>query len=154
MGLDPRALRKLQSFLVAAEAACSKGDFPVVAVDTRLTAVEGSAIAAVAAAEPTELAAAVEELLRAIKGAAQPLSKSKANAMRTKGGAERQLEQVCWLDLKTQSANYWRLQTTLKTPALQPPFSTGSNLLSGVLLSVTTSPVPLGPENSLYSIGR
>jgi hypothetical protein len=94
IGLDPRAFRKLQSFLVAADAACSKGDFPVVAVDTRLTAVEGSAIAAVAAAEPADLAAAVEELPRAIKGAAQPLSKRNAKTTRNRGAAERWSDQV------------------------------------------------------------
>ena len=62
-------LKKLHSFLVAAEAACSKGDFPVAAVDARLTAVPGLATAAV----PTLLAAAVPVLLRAAKGAAQPV---------------------------------------------------------------------------------
>lgn len=73
MGLDPRALRKLQSCLVAAEAACSSGDFPVVTVETALTAVLGLATATEAAAVPAELATAVVLLPRAISGAAQPV---------------------------------------------------------------------------------
>lgn len=73
MGLGPKALRKLQSCLVAAEAACSKGDFPVVAVEMALTAVEGFAAATETAAVPAELATLVAELPRASNGAAQPL---------------------------------------------------------------------------------
>ena len=73
IGLDPKALRKLQSCFVAAEAACSNGDLPVVAVDTRLAAVVGLATATVAAAVPAELAAAVEALPIAMSGAAQPV---------------------------------------------------------------------------------
>ncbi len=73
MGLDPRALRKLQSCLVAAEAACSRGDFPVVTVETALTAVLGFATATEAAAVPAELATAVVLLPSAINGAAQPV---------------------------------------------------------------------------------
>ena len=73
MGLDPRALRKLQSCLVAAEAACSSGDFPVVTVETALTAVLGLATATEVAAVPAELATAVAPLPRAISGAAQPV---------------------------------------------------------------------------------
>lgn len=73
MGFGPNAFRKLQSCFVAAEAACSKGDLPVVAVVMALAAVEGFATATVAAAPPTELAAVVAELPRAIKGAAQPV---------------------------------------------------------------------------------
>jgi hypothetical protein len=73
IGLGPRALRKLQSCFVAAEAACSKGDFPVVAVEIALAAVEGFATATDAAAVPAELATPVAELPRASKGAAQPL---------------------------------------------------------------------------------
>jgi len=64
---------------VAAEAACSKGDFPVAAEEARLIAVPGLA----AAAEPTLLAAAVPELLRTAKGAAQAL-KRKIHATETK----------------------------------------------------------------------
>lgn len=75
MGLGPKALRKLQSCLVAAEAACSSGDLPVVAVESRLAAVVGLAIAIEVAAVPAELAAAVVELLKASRGAAQPVVK-------------------------------------------------------------------------------
>ena len=73
IGLGPRALRKLQSCLVAAEAACSKGDFPVVAVETALAAVEGLATATETAAVPAELATLVAEPPRAKRGAAQPV---------------------------------------------------------------------------------
>jgi hypothetical protein len=73
MGLESITLKKLHSFLVAAEAACSKGDFPVAAVEARLAAVLGLATAAV----PTVLAAAVPLLLRIAIGAAQAVSKPK-----------------------------------------------------------------------------
>jgi len=73
IGLDPNAFRKLQSCLVAAEAACSSGDLPVVTVDTALAAVLGFATATVTAALPTELAAVVAELPSAKSGAAQPV---------------------------------------------------------------------------------
>ncbi len=73
MGLGPRALRKLQSCLVAAEAACSKGDFPVVTVEMALAAVEGLAAATETAAVPAELATLVAELPKAKRGAAQPV---------------------------------------------------------------------------------
>lgn len=73
MGLGPKALRKLQSCLVAAEAACSKGDFPVVAVEMALAAVEGFATATETAAVPAELATPVAELPSAKRGAAQPI---------------------------------------------------------------------------------
>ena len=73
IGFDPKAFRKLQSCLVAAEAACSKGDFPVVTVEIALTAVEGLATATDAAAVPAELAAVVAEPPKANSGAAQPL---------------------------------------------------------------------------------
>ena len=56
---------------MAAEAACSKGDFPVAAVETMLVAVIGLATAAVVAAVPTELAAAVPDAPRAARGATQ-----------------------------------------------------------------------------------
>lgn len=69
IGLESIKLKKLHSFLVAAEAACSRGDFPVAADDARLAAVPGLA----AAAAPTLLAAAVLELLSTAIGAAQPL---------------------------------------------------------------------------------
>ena len=67
MGFESITLKKLHSFLVAADAACSKGDLPVAAVEARLTAVPGLATAAV----PTVLAAVVPELLSATNGAAQ-----------------------------------------------------------------------------------
>jgi hypothetical protein len=67
MGFESITLKKLHSFLVAAEAACSKGDLPVAAVEARLAAVLGLATAAV----PTVLAAVVPELLSATNGAAQ-----------------------------------------------------------------------------------
>jgi hypothetical protein len=76
MGLNPKAFKKLQSCLVAADAACSRGDFPVVTVDTALAAVLGLATAADTATVPAELAAAVEALPSvppiATSGAAQP----------------------------------------------------------------------------------
>lgn len=71
IGLESITLKKLHSFLVAAEAACSKGDFPVAAVETRLAAVLGLATAAA----PTVLAAVVPELLSATNGAAQAVKK-------------------------------------------------------------------------------
>ena len=71
MGLESITLKKLHSFLVAAEAACSKGDFPVTTVEARLAAVLGLATAAV----PAVLAAAVPELLSTASGAAQAVSK-------------------------------------------------------------------------------
>lgn len=84
IGLGPRALRKLQSCLVAAEAACSKGDFPVVAVEIALAAVEGLAAATDTAALPAELAAVVAaELPSANKGAAHPV-KLMQSALRPK----------------------------------------------------------------------
>ena len=73
MGLDPSAFRKLQSCLVAAEAACSSGDLPVVTVDTALAAVLGLAAATVTTVAPAELAAVVAELPSAKSGAAQPV---------------------------------------------------------------------------------
>jgi hypothetical protein len=72
MGLDPMTLKKLQSFLVAADVACSKGDLPVVAVDATLAAVTGLATAAAPTAEPAELAAAVPDVPNAASGATQP----------------------------------------------------------------------------------
>ncbi len=69
IGWAPSTLKKLQSFFVAAEAACSRGDLPVVTVEARLAAVAGLATAA----DPALLAAAVPVLLRKANGAAQPL---------------------------------------------------------------------------------
>lgn len=74
MGLESMTLKKLHSFLVAAEAACSKGDFPVAAVEAKLAAVLGLAIAAV----PAVLAAAVPLLLRTASGAAQAVNNPNA----------------------------------------------------------------------------
>jgi len=72
IGFDPKAFRKLQSCLVAAEAACSRGDLPVVTVETALAAVEGLATATDAATVPAELAAVLADPPKAINGAAQP----------------------------------------------------------------------------------
>lgn len=72
IGFGPKAFRKLQSCLVAAEAACSRGDLPVVTVEMALAAVEGLATAADTAAEPTELAAVVADPPKASNGAAHP----------------------------------------------------------------------------------
>lgn len=71
MGFGPKAFRKLQSCLVAAEAACSKGDLPVVTVEMALAAVEGLATATDAAAVPAELATVVADPPKASNGAAQ-----------------------------------------------------------------------------------
>ena len=70
MGLKSMTLKKLHSFLVAAEAACSKGDLPVAAVEARLAVVLGLATAAV----PAALATVVLPLLSAARGAAQALN--------------------------------------------------------------------------------
>jgi len=72
IGLAESGLKKLHSFLVAAETACSKGDLPVAAVDAKLVAVIGLAAAAVATAPPAELAAAELNAPIAAIGAAQP----------------------------------------------------------------------------------
>lgn len=77
IGLDPSAFRKLQSCLVAAEAACSSGDLPVVTVEIALAAVLGFATASVAAAVPAELATEVAEPPSAKSGAAQPVKDKK-----------------------------------------------------------------------------
>ena len=73
IGLDPSTLKKLQSCLVAAEAACSSGDLPVAAVEARLAAVAGLATAAEATVVPADPAAVVAEPPRAMRGAAQPV---------------------------------------------------------------------------------
>ena len=75
MGLGPNRFKKLHSFLVASEAACSSGDLPVVTVETTLTAVLGLATAAVATVPPTALAAPAPALPMAAKGKAQPEKK-------------------------------------------------------------------------------
>ena len=75
-GFGPNRFKKLHSFLVASEAACSKGDLPVVTVEATLTAVLGFAIAAVATALPVALAVAVLALPMAANGRAQPDKKN------------------------------------------------------------------------------
>jgi hypothetical protein len=72
IGLDESGLKKLHSFLVAAEAACSKGDLPVATVVAKLVAVTGLATAAVATAAPAELAAAELDAPIAAIGATHP----------------------------------------------------------------------------------
>ena len=72
IGFGPTMLVKLHSFLVAAEAACSNGDFPVVTEDAMLAAVIGLATAAPATVVPAELAAAVPVVPIAAKGAMHP----------------------------------------------------------------------------------
>mgnify|MGYP006933467356 CR=1 FL=1 len=78
IGLDERGLKKLHSFLVAAEAACSSGDLPVVAVEAMLVAVIGLATAAEAAVVPTVLPAATLVVPSAAMGAAHPCIRVKA----------------------------------------------------------------------------
>ncbi len=72
MGLGPSRFKKLHSFLVTSEAACSSGDLPVVIVEATLIAVLGLATAAVATAPPAVPAVAVPALPMAAKGRAQP----------------------------------------------------------------------------------
>lgn len=74
IGFESITLKKLHSFLVAADAACSKGDFPVAAVEARLAAVLGLATAAV----PAVLTAAVPLELNAANGATQPANNPNA----------------------------------------------------------------------------
>ena len=74
IAFPPTKLNKLQSILVTAEVACSRGDLPVLTVEARLAAVAGLATAAVVAAVPAVLAAAVVVPLKATIDAAQALS--------------------------------------------------------------------------------
>ena len=74
-GLGPNRFKKLHSFLVASEAACSSGDLPVVTVEATLIAVLGFATTAVATAPPAALAVAEPALPIAAKGRAQPEKK-------------------------------------------------------------------------------
>ena len=83
MGLAARALIKLQSFLVAADVACSKGDLPVVALEAMLVAVTGFATATVATVVPAVLAAAVPEAPTAARGAKQPCKQTKLKMRNT-----------------------------------------------------------------------
>lgn len=117
MGLEPITLKKLHSFLVAAEAACSKGDLPVVAVEAKLAAVLGFATAAV----PTVLAAAVPVLLIAANGAAHPDVNPRALT-----------KPIHRRGLCTLGINYLVRQATLNTPAAHEPFGIVSKALSGV----------------------
>jgi hypothetical protein len=57
-GLGPKRFKKLHSFFVACEAACSRGDLPVATVVVILAAVIGLAITAVVIAPPTAFAVA------------------------------------------------------------------------------------------------
>ena len=75
MTCEPIRLKRLHYFLVAAEAACSSGDLPVVTVDATLAAVTGLATAAVAMLVPAVLDAAVPEAPIAARGATQALRK-------------------------------------------------------------------------------
>jgi hypothetical protein len=78
IGCPESGLKKLHSFLVAAEAACSRGDLPVATVDATLAAVAGLATAAVATAPPAELAAAPLDAPIAAIGAIQPCKPKQA----------------------------------------------------------------------------
>ena len=140
MGLGPTILVKLHSFLVAADATCSKGDLPVVTVDATLVAVTGLATATAATLVPAELAAAVVLAPSAAIGAAQPCKKIALLKLSAAIQNARMDPERIYL---------FTLQTELNTPAVQLSLSTGSYLLSGVLLSETTFPEPLFPENSL-----
>ena len=102
MGFGPKAFRKLQSCLVAAEAACSKGDFPVVAVEIALAAVEGLATATDTAAVPAELATLVAELPKASNGAAHPV-KLRQRALRLKKKKAGQTEKFGLPDIAINS---------------------------------------------------
>jgi hypothetical protein len=102
IGFGPKAFKKLQSCLVAAEAACSKGDFPVLTVEIVLAAVEGLATATDTAAVPAELATLVAELPKASKGAAHPV-KLRQRAPRLKKKKTDQAEQFGLPDLAINS---------------------------------------------------
>lgn len=80
-GLGPSRFKKLHSFLVASEAACSRGDFPVVMVEATLTAVLGFATATVATVPPTALAVPAPALPKAANGKAQPDKKKALKAI-------------------------------------------------------------------------
>ena len=83
IGLDDRGLKKLHSFLVAAEAACSMGDLPVVTVDATLAAVIGLVTVAVAMLVLAVLDTAVPEAPIAAIGATQAPRKMLANSTPT-----------------------------------------------------------------------
>lgn len=140
MGLGPTILLKLHSFLVAADAACSKGDLPVVTVEATLVAVMGLATATAATLVPAELAAAVLLAPIAAIGAAHPCRRR----VPTKASEAIQNARINLCEIY-----FATLHTELNTPAVQLSLTTGSNLLSGVLVSDTTLPDPLLPENSL-----
>ena len=113
MGLGPKAFRKLQSCLVAAEAACSRGDFPVVTVEIALAAVEGLATATDTAAVPAELATLVAELPKAIKGAAHPV-KLRQRALRPKKKKAGQTKKFDLLDIAIKSNELFTFASNVK----------------------------------------
>ena len=98
-------LKKLHSFLVAAEAACSIGDLPVATVDATLVAVIGLATAAVATALPAELAAAELDAPTAASGATQPC-KSKQAIIRNGQAQKFQWDRECNLPLLADNIKY------------------------------------------------
>jgi len=103
--LAKSGLKKLQSFLVAAEAACSTGDLPVATVDATLVAVIGLATAAVATAPPAELAAAELDAPTAASGATQPC-KSKQAIIRNGQAQKFQWYRECNLLLLADNIKY------------------------------------------------
>ena len=107
MGFEPTTFKKLHSFLVAADAAYSKGDLPVVAVEIMLVAVMGLAIAADVAAVPTELAAAVPVVPSAARGAAQL---DRMGRQKIRGQTQR-------LDLLNNGANLFSFASNVKYPS-------------------------------------
>ena len=84
---EPIRLKRLHSFLVAADAACSSGDLPVVTVDVRLAAVTGFAAAAVVMLVPAVLDTAVPEAPIAAMGATHAERKMLAKRTLTKRSA-------------------------------------------------------------------
>jgi hypothetical protein len=90
IGFGPKAFKKLQSCLVAAEAACSRGDFPVAAVEMALAAVEGLATATEAAVVLAELATVTPALPSAAKAAAHPVRLRQSAALTTAMQGEKQ----------------------------------------------------------------
>ena len=99
IGFGPKAFRKLQSCLVAADAACSKGDFPVVTVESALAAVDGLATATEVAAVPTELAAVVAEDPKASIGAAQPIKLARQAVPRVRLKKNKKADRLHGFDL-------------------------------------------------------
>ena len=98
-------LKKLHSFLVAAEAACSIGDLPVATVDATLVAVIGLATAAVATAPPAELAAAELDAPTAASGATQPCKATQV-IIRNRQAQKFQWDRECNLPLLADNIKY------------------------------------------------